>query len=167
MSKLLKCAAVLIVVVLAGSLYIMYEECLLTEQHKFALFNSFLKRASDPHEKRLRLVENKKVVVDRTRGKLTVTTLEFVEEKYYLEIFTKTYRLQVRRETYVDNNEPEWIEAALFMAVDYGARKEHDVIFSTRIMKDDPHWNGLASLYDNPVNSVRKKNIRQGSGSAV
>ncbi|MGZ6210451.1 MAG: hypothetical protein ACXWL9_09930 [Syntrophales bacterium] len=161
MGKLLKCMVVLILAVSAGILYIMYEECLLTDQNKFVLFDSYLKRASDPHEKRLRLVENKKFVVDRTRGKLTVTTLEFVEEKYYLDLFTKTYRLQVRREAYVDNNEPEWIEAALFLAVDYGSRKEHDVIFSTRIMKDDPHWKGLASLYDNPVNSVRKKNIRQ------
>jgi len=158
MGKLLKYTMVLILAASIGFLCVVNEESFFTDQGKFTLFKSYLKRASDPHEKQLRLVETKKVVQNGDLGLRTLTSLEFVDEKYYLEIFTKTYRLQIRREAYVDNQDSDWIEAALFLAVDYGTRKEHEVIYSTRrIMKNDADWNVLASLFDNPVNSMKKK----------
>jgi hypothetical protein len=162
MGKLLKYAAVLILAASIGFLCVVNEESFFTDQERFNLFNSYLKRASDPLEKRLRLVETKKVAQNGVRGLQTLTTLEFVDEKYYLQIFTKTYRLQIRREAYADTQDTDWIEAALFLAVDYGARKEHEVIYSTRkIMKNDAYWNVLASLFDNPVNSIKKKNLQR------
>jgi hypothetical protein len=160
MGKLLKYAAVLILAASIGFLYMVNEESFFTDQEKFSLFNSYLKRASDPHEKRLRLAETKKVAQSGVQGLQTMTTLEFVDEKVYLEIFTKTYRLHIRRQAYVDNHDTDWIEAALFLAVDYGTRKEHEVIYSTRrIMKNDADWNILVSLFDNPVHRLKKKNL--------
>jgi hypothetical protein len=160
MGKLLKYTAVLILAASIGFLCVVNEESFFTDQERFNLFNSYLKRASDPHERRLRLVETKKVAQNGVRGLQTVTTKEFVYEKYYLEIFKKTYKLYVKREAYVDHLDPDRIEAALFLAVEYGTRKELEVIYSTRkIMKDDDDLKVLASLFDNPVNSLKKKNL--------
>ena len=158
MGKLLKCATVLILAVLAGFMYMMNEESFFSDRKKITLFNSYLKRASDPHEKRLRLVETKKEAQDGIRGKLTVTTLKFVDEKYYLKVFSKTYKLLLMRVANIKNNDLDWIEAGLYLDIDYGVRKEHEVIFIiSKVGKKDTYWNVLNSLYDNPVNSVRKK----------
>ncbi len=158
MGKWLKCTTALILAVSAGFVYMMNEESFFTDQKKIALFNSYLKRASDPHEKRLRLVDTKKEVQEGIRGKLTVTTLKFVDEKYYLEVFSKTYKLLLMREANIDNHDLDWIEAGLYLDIDYGVRKEHEVIFiRSKVRNKDPYWNVLNSLYDNPVNRVRKK----------
>ena len=158
MGKLLKYTTVLILAVLAGMMYIMNEESFLTDQKKFDLFNSYLKRASDPHEKRLRLADNNKVTRNRMGGKLTVSTLKFVDEKYYLNAFSKTYKLLLMREENIHSNDLDRIDAVLYLDTDYGVRKEHEIIYSTsNVRKNEPYWNVLNSLYDNPVNSVRKK----------
>lgn len=158
MGVLLKYTAVLILAVLAGFIYNMNEESFFTARKKIALFNSYLKRASDPQEKRLRLVESKKLAQNGIQGKLTVTTLKFVDEQYYLKTFSKTYKLLLSREANINNNDLDSIEAGLYLVIDYGVREEHEVIFSTgKIRKNDPYWNALNSLYDNPVHSVRKK----------
>jgi hypothetical protein len=158
MGKLLKYTAVLILAVLVGFIYKMNEESFFTAPEKTALFNSYLKRASDPHEKRLRLVETKKLAQNGIQGKLTVTTLKFVDEQYYLNTFSKTYKLQLSREANINNNDLDSIEAGLYMVADYGVREEHEVIFNTgKVRKKDTYWNVLNSLFDNPVNSVRKK----------
>ena len=158
MGKLLKCATVLILAVLAGFMYMMNEESFFSDRKKITLFNSYLKRASDPHEKRLRLVETKKEAQDGIRGKLTVATLKFADEKYYLKVFSKTYKLLLMRVANIKNNDLDWIEAGLYLDIDYGVRKEHEVIFIiSKVRKKDAYWNVLNSLYDNPVNSVRKK----------
>lgn len=158
MGKLLKCTTVLILAVLAGFMYMMNEESFFSDRKKIALFNSYLKRASDPHEKRLRLVETKKEAQDGIRGKLTVATLKFVDEKYYLKVFSKTYKLLLMRVANIKNNDLDWIEAGLYLDIDYGVRKEHEVIFIvSKVGKKDTYWNVLNSLYDNPVNCVRKK----------
>lgn len=130
MGKLLKYAAVLLLAALAGFMYMMNEESFFTDQNKIALFNSYLKRASDPHEKRLRLVETKTVAHDGIRGKLTVTTLMFVDEKYYLNAFTKTYKLLLLREANINDHDLDRIEAGLYLDIDYGVRDAyqfHDI----------------------------------------
>jgi hypothetical protein len=166
MGKLLKHTTVLILAVLAGMMYIMNEESFLTDQKKIDLFNSYLKRASDPHEKRLRLADNNKVTRNRMGGKLTVSTLKFVDEKYYLNTFSKTYKLLLMREENIHNNDLDRIDAVLYLDTDYGVRKVHEIIYGTsNVRKNEPYWNVLNSLYDNPVNSV-KKNIRQISYNA-
>jgi len=158
MGRLLKCTTVLILAVLAGFMYMMNEETFFTDQKKIALFNSYLKRASDPHEKKLRLAETKTVDQNGIRGKLTVTTLKFVDEKYYLKVFSKTYKLLLVREANINNHDLDWIDAGLYLDIDYGVRKEHEVIFiMSKVRKNDTYWNVLNSLYDNPVNRVRKK----------
>lgn len=87
-----------------------------------------------------------------------MTTLKFVDEQYYLDTFSKTYKLLLSRETNINNNDLDSIEAGLYMVVDYGVREEHEVIFNTgKVRKIDTYWNVLNSLFDNPVNSVRKK----------
>jgi len=158
MGKLLKCATVLILAVLAGFMYMMNEESFFSNREKITLFNSYLERASDPHEKRLRLVDTKKEVQEGIRGELTVATLKFADEKYYLKVFSKTYKLLLMRVANIKNNDLDWIEAGLYLDIDYGVRKEHEVIFIiSKVRKKDAYWNVLNSLYDNPVNSVRKK----------
>jgi len=158
MGKLLKYVTVLILAVLAGFMYMINEENFFTDQNKIVLFNSYLKRASDPHEKKLRLAETKTVDQNGIRGKLTVTTLKFVDEKYYLKVFSKTYKLLLVREANINNHDLDWIDAGLYLDIDYGVRKEHEVIFiMSKVRKNDTYWNVLNSLYDNPVNRVRKK----------
>jgi hypothetical protein len=158
MGKPLKYTAVLILAAFICFLYMMNEESFLADQKRFDLFTSYLKRASDPNEKRLRLVETRKVFEDGIRGKQTVTTLKFVDEKYYLNAFSKTYNLLLTRVANIDNNDLDWVEAGLYLDIDYAVRKEHEVIFSTsKVRRYDTSWNVLNSLYDNPVNSVRKK----------
>jgi hypothetical protein len=158
MGKPLKYTAVLILAAFFCFLYLMNEESFLADRERFDLYTSYLKRASDPNEKRLRLVETRKDFEDGMRGKQTVTTLKFVDEKYYLNAFSKTYILLLRRVANIDNNDLDWVEAGLYLDIDYAVRKEHEVIFHTRkVRKNDPSWNVLNSLYDNPVNSVRKK----------
>jgi hypothetical protein len=164
MSKPLKYAAVLI---LAAFIGFMNEENFFANQNKFDLFNSYLKRASDSNEKQLRLVETRKVVQDGVRGKQTETTLQFVDQKYYLKAFSKTYKLLLTRVANIDNNDLDWIEAGLYLDVDYGVRKEHEVIFATsKVRKNDTYWNVLNSLYDNPVNSARKKISEKNNGNS-
>jgi hypothetical protein len=158
MGKLLKYMTVLILALLAGFLYLMNEETFYTGRNKFDLFNSYLKRASDPHEKQLRLAETEKVVSNGAQGKLALTTLKFVDEKYYLNAFSKTYKLLITREAGIDNVDHEWINAGLYLDIDYGMRKEHEIIFLlSRVGKNDIYWNVLSSLYDKPIHSVRKK----------
>jgi uncharacterized protein YxeA len=158
MGKLLKYMTVLILVLLASFLYVMNEETFYTSRSKLDLFNSYLKRASDPHEKQLRLAETEKVVSRGVQGKLALTTLKFVDEKYYLNAFSKTYKLLITREAGIDNVDHEWINAGLYLDIDYGVRKEHEVIFFLRrVVKKDTYWNVLSSLYDKPIHSVRKK----------
>jgi hypothetical protein len=158
MGALLKYTAVLILAVLVGFIYILNEESFFTAPKRIALFNSYLNRASDPHEKRLRLVETKKLVQNGMQGKLTVTTLKFVDEQYYLNTFSKTYKLLLSREANINNDDLDSIEAGLYMVADYGVREEHEVIFYTgKVRKKDTCWNVLNSLFDNPVNSMRKK----------
>jgi len=158
MSKLLKYVTVLILAVLAGFMYMINEENFFTDQNKIVLFNSYLKRASDPHEKRLRLAETKTVAQNGIRGKLTVTTLKFVDEKYYLKVFSKTYKLLLMREANINNHDLDWIVAGLYLDIDYGVREEHEVIFIiSKVSRNDAYWNALSSIYDNPVNRVRRK----------
>ena len=158
MGELLKYATVLILAVLVGFIYKMNEESFFTAPKKIALFNSYLKRASDPHEKRLRLVESKKLTQNGIQGKLTVTTLKFVDEQYYLNTFSKTYKLLLTREANINNNDRDSIEAGLYIVTDYGVREEHEVIFNTRkVRKNDTYWNVLNSFFDNPANSVENK----------
>ena len=157
MGELLKYATVLILAVMAGFMYIVNEESFFSDHKKFSLFNSYLKRASDPHEKRLRLAESKKVIQNGMKGKQTVTTLKFVDEKDYLNAISKTYKLLLMREANV-NSDLDWIEAGLYLVIDYGVREEHEVIYSTgKVRKNDTSWNALNSLYDNPVNRLRIK----------
>jgi hypothetical protein len=158
MGKLLKYTTVLILAVVVCFLYMANEESFFTDQKKIALFNSYLKRASDPHEKRFRLVETEKMAQNGIRGKQTVSTLKFVEEKSYLKAFSKTYKLLLIREANIDNSDLDSIEAILYLVIDYGLREEHEIIFNTsRVRRNNTYWNVLNSLYDNPVNSVRKK----------
>jgi hypothetical protein len=167
MGKPLKYTAVLILATFIGFMYVMNEESFFASQKKVDLFNSYLKRASDPNEKQLRLVENKKIVQDGMRGKQTVTTLKFVDQKYYLNAFSKTYKLLLTREANIDNNDLDWIEAGLYLDADYGVRNEHEVIFATsRVKKNDIYWKVLSSLYDNPVNSARKKLSDKSNGNS-
>jgi len=163
MGVLLKYTAVLILAVFAGFIYKMNEECFFTAPKKAALFNSYLKRASDPYEKRLRLVESKKMAQSGMQGKLTLTTLKFVDEQDYLKTFSKTYKLLLTREANINNNDLDSIVAGLYMVADYGVREEHEVIFYTgKVRKKDAYWNVLNSLFDNPVNSVRRKILENG-----
>ena len=166
MGKPLKYAALVILVAFFSFMYVMNEESFFASQNKFDLFNSYLKRASDSNEKQLRLVETGKVIQDGMQGKQTVTTLNFVDQKYYLKAFSKTYKLQLTRVANIDNNDLDWIEAGLYLDVDYGVRKEHDVIFATsKVRKNDTYWKVLNSLYDNPVNSARKKITEKSNGN--
>jgi hypothetical protein len=166
MGKTLKYTAALILAAFIGFMYVMNEESFFANRNKFDLFNSYLKRASDTNEKQLRLVDNRKVVQDGMRGKQTVTTLMFVDQKYYLRAFSKTYKLLLTREANIDNHDLDWIEAGLYLDVDYGVRKEHEVIFITsKVGKKDAYWNVLNSLYDNPVNSARKKISEKNNGN--
>jgi len=92
--------------------------------------------------------------------------LKFVDEKYYLNAFSKTYKLLLMREENIHNNDLDRIDAVLYLDTDYGVRKVHEIIYGTsNVRKNEPYWNVLNSLYDNPVNSV-KKNIRQISRNA-
>jgi len=158
MGKLLRYTTVLILAFLLGSWCVMNKECFYTDRCKFALFNSYLQRASDPHEKRLRLVETKKVVSSGQQGKLALTTLKFVDEKYYLNAFSKTYKLVITWEAGVDHPDHEWIDAGLYLDIDYGVRTDHEVILIlSRVGKKDTYWSVLSSLYENPVHRFRKK----------
>jgi hypothetical protein len=104
------------------------------------------------------LVETKKAALSGMRGKVTVTTLKFVDEKYYLNAFSKTYKLLLVREENINDPDLDCIEAGLYLDIDYGVRKEHDVIFMIgKVRKKDAYWKVLNPLYDNPVNRVRKK----------
>jgi hypothetical protein len=167
MGVLLKYTAFLILAVSIGFIYKMNEESFFTAPKQLALFNSYLKRASDPYEKRLRLVESKKLAHNGIQGKLTVTTLKFVDEQYYLKTFSKTYKLLLSREANINNNDLDSIQAGLYMVADYGVREEHEVIFDTgKVRKKDAYWNVLNSFFDNPVNSVRKKILENGPGNS-
>ncbi len=158
MGKLFKYSIALVTALLAAFLYLMNEECFYTDRDKFALFHTYLQRASDPNEKRLRLVETKKVVSNAAQGRLVLTTLKFVDEKHYMNAFSKTYKLSVTREAGLDNRDHEWINASLYLDIDYGVRTEHEIIFLlSRVGKNDTHWTALSSLYENPVGRVRKK----------
>jgi hypothetical protein len=167
MGVLLKYSAVLILAVFAGFIYEMNEESFFTAPKRLALFNSYLKRASDPHEIRLRLGESKISAQNGIQGKLTVATLKFVDERYYLKTFSKTYKLVLSREAYINNHDLDSIEAGLYMVADYGVREEHEVIFNTgKVRKKDAYWNALNSFFDNPVHSVRKKILKNDPGNS-
>ncbi len=158
MGKLLKYTIVLTLAWLVGLLYVMNEETFYTSQSKFDLFNSYLKRASDPHEKQLRLVETKRDILNRAKGKVALTTVKFVDEKYYLNAFSKTYKLLITKQAGIDIQDHDWIDAGLYLAIDYGVRTDHAIIFVLRrVGKHDASWNVLSSLLDNPVHCVRKK----------
>ncbi len=158
MVKLLKYTTVLMLALMAGLLCVMGEETFYSDRYKFDLFQSYLKRASDPHEKQLRLAETVKVVSKGAQGKLALTTLKFVDEKYYLNVFSKTYKLLIIREAGIDNVDHEWINVGLYLDIDYGMRKDHEIIFLLRqVGKNDVYWNVLSALYDKPIHSVRKK----------
>jgi len=104
------------------------------------------------------LAETKTVAQNGIRGKLTVTTLKFVDEKYYLKVFSKTYKLLLMREANINNHDLDWIVAGLYLDIDYGVREEHEVIFIiSKVSRNDAYWNALSSIYDNPVNRVRRK----------
>ncbi len=157
MGKLLKYSIALI---LAGQfcfLYVLKEESLFPYNKKYDLFISYLKRASDPHEKQLRLAESKKEA-KRTRGNQVITTLKFVEEKYYQAAFSKTYKLVLTRNAGIDDSDEDWIDAGLYLSIDYGMFVDNEVVYLLdRATRRDSYWNGLNSLYDHPVNSVHRK----------
>jgi hypothetical protein len=158
MSKWLKVAAVLIPTLMLGFWCMMNEECFLSSRNKSELFKTYLARASDPHENRLRLAETTKIISNGKMGKIGLTTLKFVDEKHYLNTFSKTYKLLITRETGIDDREHDWIDAGLYMDVDYGIRTDHEIIFNLRrVGKNDVHWNVLSSFHDNPVHHIRKK----------
>ncbi len=145
----------------------MNEECLYSDSDKLALFNTYLDRASDPHEKRLRLVETKKIISNGKRGKVALTTLKFADEKFYLNTFSKTFKLLITQEAGINGQDNDWIDAGLYLDIDYGVRTDHEIIFSLRkVRRNDAHWNVLSRLYDDPVHCVRKK-IAKPSPDAV
>jgi len=156
MGKPLKYATVLILACLFFFLCLLNRETFLTDRERFALFTSYLERAFDPQEKQLRMAEWKK---EAPAGKPTgrvIATLTFVDEKYYLNAFSKTYRLLLIRNTGIDDN--DWIDAGLLLTVDYGVFKDTEVIYWLNgVTKNDSYWKGLYSFYDHPVHSVRKK----------
>lgn len=158
MSKWLKVAAVLIPTLMLGFWYMMNEECFLSGRDKLELFNTYLVRASDPHEKRLRLVETTKIISNEKPGKIVLTTLKFVDEKQYLNTFSKTYKLLITRETGIDNKEHDLIDAGLYMDIDYGIRIDHEIIYTLRrVGKNEAYWNVLSPFHDTPVHYMRKK----------
>ena len=157
MGKPLKYTTFLILACVLCFLYVMNRESFLTTRENFELFSSYIKRASDPHEKQLRLAEWKQEAAKGTRANRTETTLKFVDETYYLHPFSKTYKLVLIRKTGMDDAD-DWIDAGLFLTIDYGVFDRQEVIYwLSRVSKSDSYWNALYSLYDHPVHSVRKK----------
>lgn len=158
MREVLKYAAILILASVILFLGKVKEEMFFTRSEEFALFRSYLQRASDPHEKQLRLAESSKAAVKGTRAHQTLTTMKFVDEKSYLDVIKKTYKLVLTRTASTDGADDDWIDAGLYVTIDYGVMDDNDVIFSlSRVTRRDSYWTVLYSLFDNPVHSIRRK----------
>jgi hypothetical protein len=152
----------LLVTALVAFLYVMNAEYFYGQDEKAVVFNSYLQRASDPHEKSLRLVNSSHTPAERSykmgRARVDEATLEFAEEKYILNFFKKIYKLNLKRKQYPGKSELDQIEASLLLTIDYRAQKDFTTIFGEKkVLRDEKNWEAMNSLFDNPANKVKKK----------